>query len=159
MQNIPDWHQVVRRYYETKNVQLFLTGSSVKLLSKEIVTSLRGRSLLLKIKDAYGKPLKNQVYLDLRRQGKDIYFYNTSDAYEIDFVTIDKQGFREIIQVVWDMSDPKTHDRERRALQQAEKELGFSGRIISVKDYLREQTQSTGSLPIDILTFSRWHRS
>ncbi len=303
VQNIPDWHQVVRRYYDTKNAQLFLTGSSAKLLSKEIATSLRGRSLALevwpynfseyltahqidipskpfgqkafdimqrhlldyfekggfpavqfmppnewrgtlqsyidtvilrdiverhrvsnitllkylintllsnasapfsvnkfyndtksqgykvgkdtihnymdyiedaylaftvpvysessrarqntpkkiyavdnglinaislKIKDVYGKLLENQVYLDFRRQGKEIYFYITSDGYEIDFITIDKLGAREIIQVVWDMSSPQTMAREQRALKQAEIELGFPGRIISARDYLRE---------------------
>ncbi len=304
VQNIPDWQQVVRRYHESKNVQLFLSGSSAKLLSSEIATSLRGRSLSieiwpysfseyltahqldipgkpfgqkafdimqshllgyfekggfpgvqfmppnewretlqgyidtvilrdiverhkvtniallkylintllsnaaapfsvnkfyndtrsqgykigkdtiysymdyiedawlaftvplycesararqntpkkiyavdnglinatsLKIKDAYGKLLENQVYLDLRRQKKEVFFYNTADGYEVDFVTIDKQGEREIIQVVWDMNDARTMEREQRALQQAEQELGISGRIVTVKDYLREK--------------------
>lgn len=302
VQNVPDWHQVVRRYFDTKNVQLYLTGSSAKLLSKEIATSLRGRSLSvevwpyhfneyltahnlalpakpfgqksfdtmrkqllnyfsiggfpavqhmaphewretlqtyvdtvilrdivdrynvsniallkylintlltnaatsfsvnkfyndiksqgykvgkdtihnymdyiedaylafsvplyseserekqnkpkkiyavdsglinansLKLNDIYGKLLENQIYLDLRRQGKSIYFYNTSDGYEIDFVTIDALGGREIIQVVWDISDPKTLERGRRALSQAEQELGCAGRIITLRDYLR----------------------
>ena len=83
------------------------------------------------------KDVENQLYLDLRRQGKDIYFYNTSDGYEIDFVTIDKAGVKEIIQVVWDINDPKTLEREQRALVQAEKELGCVGKIITSKDYLR----------------------
>ena len=81
--------------------------------------------------------LENQIYLDLRRQGKDIYFYNTADGYEVDFVTIDKCGEKEIIQVAWDISDPKTLEREQRALQQAENELGCSGKIITARDYLR----------------------
>lgn len=302
IQNIPDWQQVIRRYHDKKNVQLFLTGSSAKLLSKEIATSLRGRSLsieiwpynfdeylkangvhienspfgkkkfdtmqkhlldyfskggfpaiqqmsayewratlqsyvdtvilrdiverynvsnisLLKylintmltnaatpfsvnkfyndiksqglkiaketlytymdyIEDAYlafsvslytesvrkrqttpkkiyaidnglinaaslntnqmyGKFLENQVYLDLRRQEKEIYFYTTQDGYEIDFITVDKQGQRDMIQVVWDIQDEKTLLREKRALEQAEKELGFSGRILTAYDYLK----------------------
>lgn len=49
MQNIPDWHQVVRRYFDSKNVRLYLTGSSAKLLSTEIATSLRGRSLAIEV--------------------------------------------------------------------------------------------------------------
>lgn len=302
VQNIPDWQRVVRRFFDTKNVQLYLTGSSAKLLSKEIATTLRGRSLAvevwpyhfneylvahhletpgqpfgkksfdmarqhllnyfaiggfpavqymgahdwretlqtyvdtvilrdiverhnvtniallkylintllgnaatqfsinkfyndiksqgykvgkdtiynyldyiedaylvfsvplysesarekqtipkkiyvvdnglinansLKFKDHHGRLFENQLYLDLRRQGKSIYFYNTSDGYEIDFVTVDASGAREMIQVAWDISDLKTYDREKRALEQAEQELGFPGRIISVKDYLR----------------------
>lgn len=62
----------------------------------------------LKARDIYHKFLENQVYLDLRRQGKDIFYYNTKeDGYEIDFVTVDKNGERELIQVTWDMSDEK----------------------------------------------------
>ena len=49
VQNIPDWHLVVRRFFDSKNVQIYLTGSSAKLLSKEINTTLRGRSLATEI--------------------------------------------------------------------------------------------------------------
>jgi predicted AAA+ superfamily ATPase len=89
----------------------------------------------LKIKDIYHKFLENQVYLDLRRQGKEIFYYHTKDGYEIDFVTIDKEGHRELIQVTWDLSDAKTFEREQRALQLAEQELGIKGRIIIGRDY------------------------
>eukprot|EP01039_Chlorochromonas_danica_P013290 gene13290-15355_t len=41
VQNIEDWQLVIRRYSDTKNVKIYLTGSSAKLLSKEIATSLR----------------------------------------------------------------------------------------------------------------------
>ncbi len=45
IQNVPDWPMVIRRFHDTRNVEIFLTGSSAKLLSKEIATNLRGRSL------------------------------------------------------------------------------------------------------------------
>ena len=49
IQNVPDWANVIRRFHDTRNVEIFLTGSSAKLLSKEIATSLRGRSLATEI--------------------------------------------------------------------------------------------------------------
>lgn len=49
IQNALDWASVIRRFHDTKNVEIFLTGSSAKLLSKEIATSLRGRSLSTEI--------------------------------------------------------------------------------------------------------------
>ncbi len=49
IQNVEDWPVVVRRLHDSKNVEIFLTGSSSKLLSKEISTSLRGRSLSIEI--------------------------------------------------------------------------------------------------------------
>ncbi len=49
VQNVTDWQLVVRRFFDRKKVQLYLTGSSAKLLSKEIATSLRGRSLSVEV--------------------------------------------------------------------------------------------------------------
>jgi predicted AAA+ superfamily ATPase len=34
----------------------------------------------LKVKDLHGKFLENQVYLDLRRSGKEVYFYHTQNG-------------------------------------------------------------------------------
>ncbi|MDT8318394.1 MAG: ATP-binding protein [bacterium] len=49
IQNIPGWEQFVRRILDTEKVQMVLTGSSAKLLSREISTSLRGRSISTEI--------------------------------------------------------------------------------------------------------------
>lgn len=92
----------------------------------------------LNIKDIHNKYLENLVYLDLRRQKKDVYFYNTRDGYEVDFIAVAKDGAREIIQVTLEMNDSETRKRETRALVQAEEELGISGRIVTLQDYLRE---------------------
>nr|MDO8116554.1 AAA family ATPase [Candidatus Sigynarchaeota archaeon] len=46
IQNVKDWDAWVRRLHDTrKNIKLVLTGSSSKLLGKEIATRLRGRVL------------------------------------------------------------------------------------------------------------------
>jgi len=42
---IPGWDHFIRRLVDTENVHICLTGSSAKLLSREIATSLRGRSI------------------------------------------------------------------------------------------------------------------
>ncbi|WP_079978269.1 ATP-binding protein [Parachlamydia acanthamoebae] len=81
--------------------------------------------------------LENQVYLDLRRQKKEIFYYSTSEDYEIDFITKDREGQFEMIQVVWDKSDPLTFEREERALISAEKKLGIKGRMIDYETYLK----------------------
>ena len=49
IQNIVGWEKFVRRLLERRNVRIFVTGSSSKLLSKEIATSLRGRSISFKL--------------------------------------------------------------------------------------------------------------
>lgn len=49
IQNIEDWNKFVRRLLDTENVHIILTGSSAKLLSKEIATALRGRTISTEI--------------------------------------------------------------------------------------------------------------
>lgn len=46
---VEDWPLVIRRYLNTKNVKIYLSGSSAKMLSKEIATELRGRALTVEI--------------------------------------------------------------------------------------------------------------
>ncbi|MFH1394640.1 MAG: ATP-binding protein [Candidatus Omnitrophota bacterium] len=45
VQEIPLWEKFVRRLSEKKKFNIFLTGSSSRLFSQEIATSLRGRTL------------------------------------------------------------------------------------------------------------------
>lgn len=45
VQNVLGWEKVVRELHESKKYHIVVTGSSSKLLSREISTSLRGRSL------------------------------------------------------------------------------------------------------------------
>lgn len=44
IQNVENWERFVRGLLDTQNASIFLSGSSSKLLSKEIATSMRGRS-------------------------------------------------------------------------------------------------------------------
>ncbi len=45
IQDIPEWEYFVDRLLRTKNTEVYITGSSAKLLSTEIATQMRGRSL------------------------------------------------------------------------------------------------------------------
>ena len=45
IQNIKNWESAVRTLLDRTNLNIFVTGSSSKLLSREIATQLRGRSL------------------------------------------------------------------------------------------------------------------
>ena len=45
IQNIENWEKTVRELHDLGKYKIFLSGSSSKLLSKEIATQLRGRSL------------------------------------------------------------------------------------------------------------------
>ncbi|MEK6705124.1 MAG: ATP-binding protein [Bdellovibrionota bacterium] len=49
IQNVDGWPAVIRRFLDTRKVQITLTGSSGKLLSHEIATALRGRSIATEV--------------------------------------------------------------------------------------------------------------
>lgn len=45
VQNVDGWERAVRELFDLRRYEIFVTGSSSKLLSKEIATHLRGRTL------------------------------------------------------------------------------------------------------------------
>lgn len=104
IQNVDDWAIVIRRFFDSKNVSIFLTGSSAKLLSKEIATSLRGRSLATEIWpydfQEYRVAIKSDV--DTR-----IYGAKTRDKLMLVFRQyLDVGGFPEVV-----LYDRNIHDQ------------------------------------------------
>ena len=49
VQNVSNWEKFIRRIYDTLNIEIFITGSSSKLLSAEMATSLRGRTITYEV--------------------------------------------------------------------------------------------------------------
>lgn len=49
VQKVPDWETYLRRLHDTEDVLLFVTGSSSSLLSRELATGLRGRSIAYEV--------------------------------------------------------------------------------------------------------------
>jgi predicted AAA+ superfamily ATPase len=45
IQVVPGWETLVRRLVDARDVELFVSGSSAKLLSREVASSLRGRAM------------------------------------------------------------------------------------------------------------------
>lgn len=67
IQNIDNWEKFVRRLYDEGSTHIFITGSNAKLLSKEISTSLRGRSISYEL-----LPLSFKEFLSFRGEKLDI---------------------------------------------------------------------------------------
>jgi uncharacterized protein len=45
IQLVPGWERFARRLLDSENVKLYLSGSSARLLSREVATSMRGRAM------------------------------------------------------------------------------------------------------------------
>ena len=74
-----------------------------------------------------GRQLENMVFIELLRRGynlkKSLFYYRTSNDKEVDFVTRDGRKVTSLIQVSYDISKAKTHERELAALVKASEEL------------------------------------
>ncbi len=78
IQNIKNWEIFIRRIYDKEKVQIFITGSSSKLLSREIATSLRGRTLSYSL-----FPLNFREFLSFKGEKLKRDFQYTSQRFKV----------------------------------------------------------------------------
>ncbi len=98
------------------------------------------RATTLDFESDLGKLFENIIYLDLKRLGYEVQYYLTKERYEIDFIATSPRGDQKFFQVVWDMDNPKTREREERALEKGIEELKIDGEIVTLESYLRGET-------------------
>lgn len=86
VQVVEGWELYVRRIYDNLNVSIFITGSSAKLLSTEIATSLRGRTISFEIfpfSFAEYLAFKN-IDVNLHSSKSRSYIKNSFESYLVD---------------------------------------------------------------------------
>ncbi|MBM4126990.1 MAG: ATP-binding protein [Nitrospira sp.] len=66
IQSVTGWERFARRLLDSEQVDLFLSGSSARLLSREVATSMRGRAM-----EALVHPFSFREYLRHRRREPD----------------------------------------------------------------------------------------
>ncbi|MCX8178165.1 MAG: ATP-binding protein [Candidatus Bathyarchaeota archaeon] len=94
IQALNNWQKALYTLYEKKRYYIFITGSSSKLLSKEIATQLRGRAVTVKV-----YPFSFAEILSLEHVGWREYY----SAYEIGRIKnlarnyVEKGGFPDIV--------------------------------------------------------------
>lgn len=71
VQDVPGWEQTARRIVDTEKVTMYLTGSSSKLLSEDIATQFRGRSIQYELAPySFAEQVRVTTGLDLRAEGE-----------------------------------------------------------------------------------------
>jgi predicted AAA+ superfamily ATPase len=96
-----------------------------------------------------GRLAENTVAIALekrRMQGRlNYFFWKNSSHEEVDFVVMESGRVSRLIQVCWNMENPKTFDRELRALLKAGSELNCSElTVISERNEGKEDAQWSG---------------
>lgn len=86
-----------------------------------------------------GKLYENIVFLELKRKGKEIYYWKDSQQREVDFVIKEGTRVKELIQVCLNPENKKTKKRETDALIKAMDEFKIGNGTIITDDYKSEE--------------------
>ena len=86
------------------------------------------------LSDNLGRLLENQVFIELVRRGydtdKSIFYYRSRNDKEVDFVLRQGAHIKSLVQVCYDMSNPKTRKREIDSITECAGELHCQNLII-----------------------------
>jgi hypothetical protein len=100
-----------------------------------------------------GRLLENAVFLELKRWGKQIFYYKTPTC-EVDFVIRDHNQDEELVQVCWDISNLETRARELKALKKAADNLKLKRATIVTID--QKETVVHEGLKVEIVPAHEW---
>lgn len=106
-----------------------------------------------------GWRLENAVLLELQRRNaplrRDVFYYRpTSRAHEVDFVVAEQGQIRELIQVAYDISQPKTLSRELTALAEASGKTGCKHLTLVAGSESRKE--KVGGIEVSIVSATEW---
>jgi len=108
--------------YTTK----ILAGTDKKIYSIDVGIN---NAISFKFSDDIGKAIENTVFLELRRQGHQLFYYADRTS-ECDFILQSKDKIIQAIQVTYDMTNDKTRKREIKGLVKVCKAFGLDQGLI-----------------------------
>ena len=102
----------------------------------------------LRFTENAGSQLENIVAVALRRCSRELYYYNTRNGHEVDFLVQLPDGKVQIVQVSIDIEDTTTRKREVRALTEAMAELSVQHAYIITQNREEEIHTPQGTIHV-----------
>ena len=118
------------------------------------VDTALARSISFKFSLDTGRIYENIVFIELLRQGKEVYYWKSPHNYEIDFVVKKGTKITELIQVCADISEKKTHAREIRGILEAASEFNLKKALIITRDFAGKTIED--KMEITFLPIWKW---
>lgn len=113
-------------------------------------------SVSLRSSDDTGRHLENAVFLELKRRGKELFFYKTKSGNEVDFICREGRTVTDLIQVATELQAEKTKKRELKGLFKAMEETGVTkGTIVTYED---EETIEENSKTVTVIPAYKFFR-
>lgn len=101
-----------------------------------------------------GRILETSVFLALKQQGKDMYYYKTNSGKEVDFLIKENNNKMQLLQVAWDIEDEKTRLREIGRLVEAMEEQKVGQGLLLTYD--TSEKISVNNKQIQIQPVNQW---
>jgi predicted AAA+ superfamily ATPase len=98
-----------------------------------------------------GKLLENLVFLALRQQFREIYYYTTPGGFQVDFYLPENQL---LVQVAQNLNTPATRERELRALADAIQAVKVKQALILADE--NEDSLDLYGIPVKVRSTSEW---
>jgi len=137
----------LEQLFETAYLAFFVPVFSTKikdeaLYPRKVYLGDTGFFYAARGKKNFGRVYENAVFLQLRRKltplGR-ISYYRSAGNQEVDFIIRQGSEVKKLIQVVYELDDEKTKERELKALVEAAGEFGLDGKkgelLVITKDY------------------------
>ncbi len=112
------------------------------------------QSVSFQISKNIGHIYENLVFLELKRQNKELYYWKDEKGREVDLVIRSGREIEEMIQVCYNMSNPNTRNREIQALIEAHQELKKPKLTLITDD--EENIYQSGNISINIIPLWKW---
>ena len=104
-----------------------------------------------------GRLFENSVFLELKRrlsQNQEINYWKNKEGLEVDFVIREGLKIKEIIQVVYELNNEKTKNREIKGLLSCAKEFKIKNGTIITKDC--EAVETVDEIKIEFIPLWKW---
>ena len=96
-------------------------------------------AISFRISEDKGRLYENAVLVELKRRGKEVYYWKDEEKREIDFLLKESEKITHLIQVCWSIDDKKTKEREIISLVEGMNLFKLKNGMIITENYESEE--------------------
>jgi predicted AAA+ superfamily ATPase len=101
--------------------------------------------------DNYGRMMENMAYIELKRKGKEVYYYK--GKHECEFIVVESGRVAEVMQITKSISDVRVREREISGIREAMKYFKLRKGLVLTEDENEEIRAEEGKILIEPLWY------